>query len=277
VTAEPTPIPEGMGASADPALDDGASGAVGPGSVGPGSGGSRSGGSRSGGSRSGGSGSGGLGSGVLGSAGASGPVDPAVEQGAPADPVTAPVARDAPVLNAANALTALRLVLIPVFAGLTASSHFVDPGLRVAACLVFCVASLTDFVDGWIARSYGLVTAFGKIADPIADKALTGTALVLLSGYHRLSWWVTAVILARELGITALRFWVIRHGVIAASRGGKIKTALQILAISWYLWPFPHTVAEIGPWIMGVAVIVTLVTGFDYILRAIRLRRLGRT
>jgi CDP-diacylglycerol--glycerol-3-phosphate 3-phosphatidyltransferase len=183
----------------------------------------------------------------------------------------------APIVNAANALTALRLVLVPVFVALVTASALRDEALRVAACLTFCVASLTDFVDGWIARAYDLVTPFGKVADPIADKALTGTALVLLSGYHRLSWWVTAVILVRELGVTALRFWVIRRGVIAASRGGKIKTALQILAIAWYLWPFPSRVAEIGPWIMAVAVVVTVLTGLDYVFRALALRRVGRT
>ncbi|HKT05726.1 MAG TPA: CDP-diacylglycerol--glycerol-3-phosphate 3-phosphatidyltransferase [Rugosimonospora sp.] len=186
-----------------------------------------------------------------------------------------PVAQAVPVVNVANGLTALRLALVPVFLALTVASGMTHTGLRMGACATFFVASLTDFVDGWIARAYGLVTAFGKVADPIADKALTGTALVLLSGYHRLSWWVTAVILVRELGITALRFWVIRRTVIAASRGGKVKTALQILAIAWYLWPFPARVAEAGPWLMGAAVVVTMVTGLDYVLRAVRVR-MGR-
>jgi CDP-diacylglycerol--glycerol-3-phosphate 3-phosphatidyltransferase len=178
-----------------------------------------------------------------------------------------------PVINAANALTAVRLVLIPVFVILVAVSGMTHAGWRVAAALAFCVASMTDFVDGWIARRYQLVTSFGKVADPIADKALTGTALVLLSGYGRLPWWVTAVILAREFGVTLIRFWVIRYGVIAASRGGKAKTALQILAIAWYLFPFPAALAAVGPWIMGVAVAVTVITGLDYVLRALRLRR----
>jgi CDP-diacylglycerol--glycerol-3-phosphate 3-phosphatidyltransferase len=178
-----------------------------------------------------------------------------------------------PVVNAANALTLLRLVLVPVFVGMVLASEMVHQGWRIAACLTFMFASGTDFADGWIARRYGLVTAFGKVADPIADKALTGTALLLLSWYDGLPWWVTAVILVREFGVTALRFWVIRYGVIAASRGGKIKTTLQILAISWYLWPFPSGVAAVGPWIMAAAVVVTVVTGLDYTLRALRLRR----
>lgn len=181
--------------------------------------------------------------------------------------------RQVPIVNPANALTALRLVLVPVFVGLTIASHLSRPGLRIAACLIFCAASVTDFVDGWIARTWHLVTSFGKVADPIADKALTGTALVLLSGYGLLPWWVTALILVREFGVTGLRFWVIRRGVIAASRGGKIKTFLQILAIAWYLWPFPETVRQVGVWVMGAAVVVTVVTGLDYVVRAVRLRR----
>jgi CDP-diacylglycerol---glycerol-3-phosphate 3-phosphatidyltransferase len=178
-----------------------------------------------------------------------------------------------PVVNAANVLTAVRLVLIPVFVILVAASGMTQAGWRVAAAVTFIVASVTDFVDGWIARHYQLVTSFGKVADPIADKALTGTALGLLSGYDRLSWWVTAVILVREIGVTLIRFWVIRYGVIAASRGGKAKTMLQIVAIAWYLCPFPDPVARVGLWIMAAAVIVTVVTGLDYVLRALRLRR----
>jgi CDP-diacylglycerol--glycerol-3-phosphate 3-phosphatidyltransferase len=181
-----------------------------------------------------------------------------------------------PLANPANALTALRLVLVPVFVLLTVASGMTHSGLRMLATATFFVASLTDFADGWIARTWNLVTSFGKVADPIADKLLTGTALVLLSSYDRLPWWVTVVILARELGVTALRFWVIRHGVIPASRGGKIKTALQILAIAWYLWPFPASVERIGEVVMAAAVVVTVATGVDYVARAIRLRRSGR-
>jgi CDP-diacylglycerol--glycerol-3-phosphate 3-phosphatidyltransferase len=194
----------------------------------------------------------------------------------PPGPASGAARRRVPLANPANGLTALRLVLIPVFVALAVGSGMVEPGLRMLACATFFVASLTDFVDGWIARAWDLVTSFGKVADPIADKLLTGTALVLLSWYHRLPWWVTVLILVRELGVTGLRFWVIRHGVIPASRGGKIKTALQILAIAWYLWPFPSSVQRIGEVIMAAAVVVTVATGVDYVARAIRLRRLGR-
>lgn len=181
-----------------------------------------------------------------------------------------------PLYNPANLLTALRLVLIPVFALFVILSELTHPGWRVAAFFTFGVASATDLIDGWIARRFGLVTSFGKVADPIADKALTGTALILLSWYDAVPWWVTVVILGRELGVTALRFWVIRYGVIPASRGGKAKTFLQILAIGWYLWPLPEPLAGVAPWIMAAAVAVTVVTGLDYALQALRLRRSAR-
>jgi CDP-diacylglycerol--glycerol-3-phosphate 3-phosphatidyltransferase len=188
-------------------------------------------------------------------------------------PVAAP--RVVSLYNPANVLTAIRLVLVPVFLVLVVISGMTSPGWQKAACLVFCLASATDFADGWIARRFSLVTPFGKVADPIADKALTGTALVLLSVYDRLPWWVTTLILVREWGITAMRLWVIRYGIIPASRGGKVKTALQIAAIAWYLWPVPHPYSVVGPWLMGAALVVTLVTGVEYVIQALRLRRAG--
>jgi len=175
------------------------------------------------------------------------------------------------LVNLANALTVLRLALVPVFVLLLLAG---GTGGRVAAFAVFLVASLTDVLDGRIARQRGLITDFGKIADPIADKALTGAALVTLSAQGELAWWVTAVILARELGVTALRFWVIRHGVIAASRGGKVKTMLQVLAIALYVLPGPPDALRAV--VMALAVAVTVITGADYAIRAVRLRRRSR-
>mgnify|MGYP001031746432 CR=1 FL=1 len=180
------------------------------------------------------------------------------------------------LVTAANGLTLVRIVLVPVFAVLLVASGMTSPGLRIAAALAFGIASLTDFADGFLARAMNQVTAFGQVADPIADKALTGTALVLLSIYDRLPWWVTVVIMAREIGVTLLRLWVIRHGVIPASRGGKAKTALLIAAITWYILPFPAPLAAVGPWLMGLATLVTVVTGIDYVARAIRLRAAAR-
>ena len=123
-----------------------------------------------------------------------------------------PVARSAPLFNAANVLTAIRLLLVPVFADRGARLRDDPCGWRIAAAGIFLVASLTDLVDGWIARRYGLITGFGKVADPIADKALIGAALVLLAGFGEIWWWVTGLILAREVGVTLLRFWLLRRG-----------------------------------------------------------------
>ena len=176
--------------------------------------------------------------------------------------------REAGLWNVANVLTMVRMVLVPVFvvflfAGGTA--------WRLAALGTFGVASLTDVLDGRLARSRGLVTDFGKIADPVADKALTGAALISLTALGQLPWWVTAVIMIRELGVTALRFWVIRQGVIAASRGGKLKTLLQVVAICLYILPWtPGIMRAI---VMAAAVVATVVTGVDYLLRALRLHR----
>jgi CDP-diacylglycerol---glycerol-3-phosphate 3-phosphatidyltransferase len=172
------------------------------------------------------------------------------------------------LINIANALTVLRLGLVPVFVVLLVSGGDV---LRIAASVTFGLASATDFLDGELARRRSLITDFGKIADPIADKALTGSALVVLSALGELPWWVTGVILFRELAVTGLRFWVISHGVIAASRGGKIKTLLQVIAIALYILPGPfRIVREV---VMGAALVVTVVTGADYVARAARLRR----
>lgn len=186
-----------------------------------------------------------------------------------ARPAARPAALPAPgLVNAANALTVLRLLLVPVFVACLVAD---GPGWRIAAFVAFGVASFTDLLDGRIARSRGLITDFGKIADPIADKALTGSALVTLSVLGELPWWVTAVILAREISVTALRFWVIRRGVIAASRGGKLKTLLQVVAIALYVLPGPLGVARVV--VMAAAVAVTVVTGVDYGIRAVRLHR----
>jgi CDP-diacylglycerol--glycerol-3-phosphate 3-phosphatidyltransferase len=170
-------------------------------------------------------------------------------------------------MNLANALTVVRLVLVPVVVACLLAR---GAGWRVGAFAAFATASVTDLLDGRIARRRGLITDFGKIADPIADKALTGAALVTLSGLGWLSWWVTAVILARETAVTGLRFWVIRYGVIAASRGGKVKTLLQVVAISLYLLPgVPQWARTV---VMAAAVFVTVATGADYAIRATRLR-----
>lgn len=191
------------------------------------------------------------------------------------DPAGSPP-QTARVVNVANALTMLRLALVPVFAVVLLHDHGSVDGWRLAACAVFVVASLTDRVDGDLARRRGLVTDFGKLADPIADKALTGTALVALSALGELAWWVTTAILVREVGVTLLRFWVIRHGVMPASRGGKIKTTVQGVAIGLYLLPHSAWLSVLAATVMGAALVLTLVTGGDYVVRAVSLRRASR-
>ncbi|HVA60266.1 MAG TPA: CDP-diacylglycerol--glycerol-3-phosphate 3-phosphatidyltransferase [Mycobacteriales bacterium] len=191
------------------------------------------------------------------------------------DPAAAP-ASGAGVANIANGLTLLRLLLVPVFAGFLAAGGERATGWRSAAFAVFAVASITDRVDGALARSRGLVTEVGKIADPIADKALIGAALLGLSTLGDLPWWVTGLVLAREIGVTVLRFVVIRHGVIPASRGGKVKTLLQSMAIGLYILPLSGALGSLRFWLMAVAVGLTLLTGLDYVARASTLRRAGR-
>ena len=179
--------------------------------------------------------------------------------------------------NIANALTVFRFVLVPVFVVALCASGGHSKRARVVAFVIFTIASITDRIDGDLARRRGLVTEFGKLADPLADKALIGAALIGLSALGDLPWWITVVMLVRELGVTGLRFWVIRHGVIPASRGGKLKTLLQSVGTGWFV------LAPVGSWIkplawtfMIAAVIVALVTGVDYVARAVRLRRQAR-
>jgi CDP-diacylglycerol---glycerol-3-phosphate 3-phosphatidyltransferase len=193
---------------------------------------------------------------------------PTGSSGQPAEP-----AESSP-WNVPNALTAFRCVLVPVFAWMLLA-HPDDAGWRIGTALVFAIAILTDSVDGYLARRYDIVTKFGKLADPIADKALTGMAFIGLSIIGELPWWVTAIILVREWGITVMRFLMLRYGVMAANRGGKIKTVLQSVALILYLLPLPtsgpvHWFAVI---VMAAAFIVTVLTGLDYIWEAVKLRR----
>jgi len=193
-------------------------------------------------------------------------------QPAPTDPI-AEAPSEASAWNIANAITVLRLLLVPVFAVVLFYGDGHQTGWRIGAWGVFAVASFTDRLDGELARKRGLVTEFGKLADPIADKALIGTALVGLSVLHDLAWWVTVVMLVREVGVTGLRFWVIRHGVMAASRGGKVKTLLQGVAIGLYVLPLSGWLHEVAVVVLGAAIALALITGGDYVARAVRLRR----
>ncbi|MGW6913565.1 CDP-diacylglycerol--glycerol-3-phosphate 3-phosphatidyltransferase [Kitasatospora sp. NPDC054939] len=179
------------------------------------------------------------------------------------------------IWNIANMLTMLRLLLVPVFVALLFADGGHNPKWRAVAWASFAIAMITDLFDGELARRKGLVTDFGKIADPIADKAIMGSALIGLSVLGDLPWWVTVVILARELGITLMRFWVIRYGVIPASRGGKLKTLTQGIAVGMYVLELTGWLATARAVLMAVAVLLTVGTALDYVNQALRLRREG--
>ncbi|MCS5714354.1 CDP-diacylglycerol--glycerol-3-phosphate 3-phosphatidyltransferase [Herbiconiux sp. CPCC 205716] len=179
--------------------------------------------------------------------------------------------------NLPNAITVVRILLAPVFFVMLLVDNGADGGLRWAAAVLFILAIATDGIDGHIARSRNLVTDLGKLLDPIADKVLTGAALVGLSILAELPWWVTIVILVREVGITVWRFVQLSDRVIPASRGGKLKTLAQSVAISLALLPFPNLLGDWVNWVnavfMAIALVLTVVTGIDYIVQDRRLNR----
>lgn len=188
-------------------------------------------------------------------------------------------AGDGPVSsgNIANIITVVRILMAPAFFWLLLADDGRMGALRWAAAILFVVAIATDSVDGILARRRNLVTDLGKILDPIADKVLIGAALVALSVLGELWWWVTVVILVREVGITVFRFAVLGSRVVPASPGGKLKTVLQSVAISVYLVPLP---ALLGDWVlvpaavlMGAALVLTVLTGADYLVKAWRVAR----
>jgi CDP-diacylglycerol--glycerol-3-phosphate 3-phosphatidyltransferase len=174
---------------------------------------------------------------------------------------------EVPLLNIPNVLTVARLFMVPIFGYLVLAIEQTD-SVQWASAAVFLIAALTDLVDGVWARRYGLVTNFGKIADPIADKALIGTALIALSIQGEIAWWVTGIIIFREVAITLMRFWVIKKGVIPASRGGKVKTVSQIVAIVAFLIPLNGWVDAVAQMSLGVALALTITTGIDYVIKA---------
>ncbi|MFD7548119.1 CDP-diacylglycerol--glycerol-3-phosphate 3-phosphatidyltransferase [Streptomyces sp. NPDC059578] len=194
---------------------------------------------------------------------------------APGGKLGAAAVNQASLWNIANILTMVRLLLVPGFVALMLAGGGYDPAWRSLAWAAFAVAMITDLFDGHLARTYNLVTDFGKIADPIADKAIMGAALLCLSSLGDLPWWVTGVILGRELGVTLLRFIVIRYGVIPASRGGKLKTLAQGTAVGMYVLALTGPLATLRFWVMAVAVVLTVVTGLDYVRQAVVLRRQG--
>ncbi|MPV49562.1 CDP-diacylglycerol--glycerol-3-phosphate 3-phosphatidyltransferase [Pseudactinotalea sp. HY160] len=182
------------------------------------------------------------------------------------------------VWNLPNILTLARVALVPVFIVLLVQQTM---AARLWAFGVFVLASLTDRYDGHLARKYNKVTAFGTLADTIADKFLTGAAFILLSWLDAIPWWVTIVILVREVGITLLKLLMVSHEVISASAGGRLKMVLQIAGICVLLVPWADLVgARIGDWIVllgqiviYLALVLTVLTGIDYLVKARRTTR----
>jgi len=188
-------------------------------------------------------------------------------------PQTSPTLGRARIANLANILTGLRLVLVPIFLFALFAGDGHEIAGRIVAFGIFAVACITDRFDGLLARNYGMATEFGAFVDPIADKTLIGSALIGLSILGDLPWWVTVVIMTREIGVTLLRLAVIRRGVIPASWGGKLKTVVQAVAIGLFVLPWA---SEPGPFlvgasvVMGVAIVLTVVTGIDYVVSAVK-------
>ena len=192
-----------------------------------------------------------------------------------ANPQEAPQSPAPPNFNIANVLTVIRLILVPVFIWL-----MLVPGAKaqVWAFVVFAVASVTDKLDGTLARKLNLITDFGKLADPIADKALVLSAFVLLSLHWSVFWAVTVPVLVRELGITLMRLVLARRGrVMPASRGGKLKTVTQMALILLLLIPWEALVPAAWPVVRIVAIVlsvlvvfITVFTGIDYVRQAMR-------
>lgn len=171
-------------------------------------------------------------------------------------------------LNLPNSITISRILALPFCAYALFKNGGDDSTWRIIAFILFFLVGVTDFLDGRLARSRNTVTEFGKLLDPIADKALIGTALISLSILHVLPWWVTVVILTREIGITIFRFVVINGGVIPANRGGKVKTIVQNFAAGFYILPLSSSLYWFRELFMGAALILTITTGIWYLVEA---------
>jgi len=168
-------------------------------------------------------------------------------------------------VNLPNLLTVLRILLTPIGAYSLFKNGGTDHRWMLISWLIFFTIGLTDFLDGRIARAKDQITEFGKLLDPIADKVAIGTAMISLSILHRLPWWVSIAILAREIGVTVLRFAVISDGVIPASKGGKMKALMQSFGVGWFILPLPHWLFLPRDIFMGAAIVLTFTTGYEYL------------
>ena len=173
-------------------------------------------------------------------------------------------------MNLPNALTIARILALPFCAWALFKNGGDDPTWQIITWCMFFVVGMTDVLDGRIARKRNQISSFGILLDPIADKAFIATALIGLSILEKMPWWVTIVILAREVGITILRFAVIKRGIIAASKGGKIKSLLQNFSVGFYMLPLPEYLYAPRDILLGVAIILTVTSGYQYIRDVIK-------
>ncbi|NDE50745.1 MAG: CDP-diacylglycerol--glycerol-3-phosphate 3-phosphatidyltransferase [Actinobacteria bacterium] len=173
-------------------------------------------------------------------------------------------------MNLPNALTIFRILALPLCAWALFKNGGDDSTWRVIAWLMFFVVGMTDVLDGKIARSRNQISPLGIILDPIADKAFIATALIGLSILDRIPWWVTTVILTRELSVTILRFVVIKREIISANRGGKFKTLIQNFSVGFYILPLPESLFLPRDILLGVAMYLTITTGIQYFKSALR-------
>jgi CDP-diacylglycerol--glycerol-3-phosphate 3-phosphatidyltransferase len=169
-----------------------------------------------------------------------------------------------------NVITSLRIAFLPVGAYTLFKNGGDDSTWQIISWWIFFILGLSDILDGNLARSRNSVTEFGKFLDPIADKAMLGTAMVSLSILGRMPWWITSVILAREIGITFFRLAVIKRGVIPANRGGKVKAFFQGFGVGFYVLPLNENMYWFRDSFMAITIILTLATGLHYVQSAIK-------
>jgi CDP-diacylglycerol--glycerol-3-phosphate 3-phosphatidyltransferase len=169
-----------------------------------------------------------------------------------------------------NAITMARILLIPFGVYAIFKNGGDDSTWQVIAWTIYFFLGLSDLLDGYLARATNQVSELGKFLDPVADKALIGSAMISLSILGRFPWWITAIILAREIGITIFRLAVIKRGVIPANRGGKIKSTFQSFGVGFYMLPMPSELYWFRDGFMAIAIILTVVTGFTYVRLALK-------
>lgn len=177
---------------------------------------------------------------------------------------------NSPRINLPNALTIFRILALPICAWALFQEDGKDPGWQIIAWTMFFIVGMTDVLDGRIARSRNQISNFGAILDPIADKAFIATALVGLSILGKMPWWVTIIILTREISVTILRFAVIKREVISANRGGKIKSLLQNFSVGFYILPLPESLYLPRDILLGIAILLTVWTGAEYFRQVIK-------